>query len=452
MPSRARFTHRAAPARWAGRMLALGLIAAQAACSTLHYEVNPPLAEARSTPGYALQRLGTVDNSDGLTILLALSGGGYRAAAMAYAALEVLRDTTIRWDGHSRSLLQEVDIISAVSGGSLTAAYYAVDPERFFAEFRPRVLDVDLQSDLVWAWVSPAGLWRLTSDTFGRGDLLQELLDEQFFHGRTFGALSRRRPMVYINATDMRTGERFEFTQDRFDYLCSDLDRLPIARAVAASMAVPIVFSPITVWSHAADCPLALQFHPVSGAATRSRYIHLVDGGLSDNTGVRTALENVSLGGGMVATLQRSRLSGARKFVQIVINAQVNVDQPEDSLPATPGLMRQLRTAIDVPIDRQAASSLQLFGEAVRRWQEDLRASAELAAQAADFRIIELSVSAAQDTRSAEAIQRIATGLRITPQQIELIRAFVRHELAANVEWQRLLAELHGTTTQEAPQ
>ena len=436
--------------RCATRWLAILALASQAACSTLHYQVNAPLSEPRETPGYALQNLSAHYNSDSLTVLLALSGGGYRAAAMSYAVMEVLRDTTIQWDGHTRSLLQEVDIISAVSGGSLVAAFYAVDPSRFFAEFRPRVLDHDLQSALVWRWVSPAGMWRLSSATFGRADLLQELLDEQFFGGLTYAALSRQRPMVFINATDMRTGDRFEFSQDRFDYLCSDLDRLPIARAVAASMAVPIVFSPITVWSHAADCTVAVERHPVSGSASRHRYLHLVDGGLSDNTGVRAALENVAAGGGLVATLQRTGLTGARKFVQIVVNAQVNADQPEDMSPDTPGLLRQLRSAIDVPIDRQSASSLQLFGEAVRHWQEDLRRADEMkrpvdrVAHEKDFRVIEIGVSTARNAAAAEAIQRIPTGLRITPAQIDAIREFVRSELAANVEWQHLLAELQG--------
>jgi NTE family protein len=54
-------------------------------------------------------------------------------------------------------------------------------------------------------------------------------------------------PFVAIHATDLTIGSPFTFVQDQFDYLCSDLSTYPVARAVAASSAVPLVFSPITL-------------------------------------------------------------------------------------------------------------------------------------------------------------------------------------------------------------
>ena len=50
-------------------------------------------------------------------------------------------------------------------------------------------------------------------------------------------------------------GGRFEFAQERFDFLCNDLDDVTLARAVAASSAVPMVLSPVTVWNHAPSEP-----------------------------------------------------------------------------------------------------------------------------------------------------------------------------------------------------
>ena len=90
----------------------------------------------------------------------------------------------------------------------------------------------------------PRGLWRQNARYFGRGDILAELLDEMSFAGKTYADVPHQRPFVTVNATDMQYGGRFEFTQDQFDHICSDLDRLPISRAVAASMAAPLVFSP----------------------------------------------------------------------------------------------------------------------------------------------------------------------------------------------------------------
>ena len=48
-------------------------------------------------------------------------------------------------------------------------------------------------------------------------------------------------------------GTRFQFTQDYANVICTDLANLPVACAVTASSAVPILFSPITLTNHAGE-------------------------------------------------------------------------------------------------------------------------------------------------------------------------------------------------------
>jgi NTE family protein len=341
-------------------------------------------------------------------------------------------------------LLDEVDVMSAVSGGSLAVAYFALHPDTFLEAFPRQVLAKDLQSLMWQRTLSPAGLWRQTSKTYGRGDLLQEVLDEQVFLGRRFAAIPRHRPMVYINATDMRHGQRFEFSQDQFDHLCSDLNEFPLARAVAASMAVPVLFSPITLWNHRQDCPAPRALRPVSGQAARSRYVHLVDGGLADNTGLNAVLDNVAVNGGLRRVEQAVRLHGVRKRVFITVNAAVTPPDPQADSPNTPGLVRQLRSLVSVPIDRHADAKVQNLSEAVRQWQAELRETGDPGSRnvADAFHIVELNMSRARDPELAARLQRIPTGLRLEPEQLLSIRQFVREELALNPQWQRLLADL----------
>lgn len=416
-----------------------------AACSTAHYAINEPLrARATEANGYAMRNLRSEGNSDSLVVVLALSGGGYRAAALAHAVMSALAETPIAWEGRRVSLLDEVDVISAVSGGSLAAASYALDREAFLREFPRRVLALDLQSLMLQRALSPSGLWRQTSHTFGRGDLLQELLDEHVFQGRRFAQVPRQRPMVYINATDMRHGQRFEFTQDQFDHLCSDLDALPVARAVAASMAVPVLLSPITVWNHRTGCSAPRRLHPVTGQAASSRYIHLVDGGLADNTGLNAVLDNVAVNGGLRRAAEAFRLDGVRKRVIIVVNAQVSNGEPEAESPHTPGLLRQLSSLVNVPIDRHADAKVQHLSQLVRQWQVELRSAGDSRARdpADGFHVVEVSLSRASDPVLAMQLQRIPTGLRIHADQVAQIRRFVREDLAGNPQWQRLLTDL----------
>ena len=437
------------------RLLCLAAALAGVGCSSIHYPLNLPLpAAAQREDGYALRQLAAAGNSDGLLLFAAFSGGGYRAAAMAFAVMEVLDETAIAWDGQHRTLMQELDAISAVSGGSLAAAYFARDPDDFLQSFRGRVLDFDLQGALLSRVLSPAGLWRQTSPTYGRGDLLQEVLDEHIFAGLTYADLPRRRPMVSVNATNLRFGDRFEFSQDQFDHLCSDLNPFPVARAVAASMAVPLLLSPITLWNHKDNCPGPVATVPVRGRAASSRYIHLVDGGLADNTGVHTVLENVAVNGGLVRAGQANGFRGVRKRVFIVVNAQVNADQPADQSPHTPGLLRQLHSVVDVPIDRHSETSMQLLEDAVRQWKGELRASGDVMASVDphSFTVIEISMARARDSAGGEAVKKIPTGLAIQPDQIENIRRFVRNELALSPEWQRLKRELQDGLIEGATQ
>ena len=73
-------------------------------------------------------------------VVLAFSGGGTRAAAFSYGVLEKLRDTVVEVEGQPTRLLDLVDVITSVSGGSYTAAYYGLFGDRIFDDFSSRFL------------------------------------------------------------------------------------------------------------------------------------------------------------------------------------------------------------------------------------------------------------------------------------------------------------------------
>ncbi|MFZ3138013.1 MAG: patatin-like phospholipase family protein [Thermodesulfovibrionales bacterium] len=78
--------------------------------------------------------------SDNMLLFVTFSGGGTRAAALSYGVLEELSKTEVVIDGKKRRLLDEIDAISSVSGGSFTAAYYGLFGDRIFEDFESRVL------------------------------------------------------------------------------------------------------------------------------------------------------------------------------------------------------------------------------------------------------------------------------------------------------------------------
>src|SRR5512139_1158231 len=85
-----------------------------------HYPVNQPIKEYRPGTGYRFSQIKPPENSDSLLLFLTFSGGGTRAASLAYGVLEELRKSEVIIDGRRRRLLDEVDWISSVSGGSFT--------------------------------------------------------------------------------------------------------------------------------------------------------------------------------------------------------------------------------------------------------------------------------------------------------------------------------------------
>src|SRR5438552_12473723 len=206
------------------------------ACAT--YPPNAALQRFDRSYGYRFAKFAATANEDETFIILTFSGGGTRAAALAYGVLQELARTKI---------LDEVDVISSVSGGSFTAAAYALAGKMPLDDFERDFLRHDIQSDLVHAALSPRNWFRLLSPKFSRSDLAAEIYDEEVFHRHTFADLPAKRPFIILNATEMDLGARFEFTQEQFDPICSDLERMKIARAVAASSAFPVLLSALTL-------------------------------------------------------------------------------------------------------------------------------------------------------------------------------------------------------------
>lgn len=166
---------------------------------------NPPLTDDENS--YFFRNHLPQHNSRSLFVVLAFSGGGTRSAAFSYGVLEKLRDTTIVIDGQPRSLLDEVDVISSVSGGSYTAAYYGLYGKRLFSDFESRFLYADVEDELSWLVFNPLNWPSLMRSGYNRGDLAASWLDDNLFDHKTFADMSKGElPYVILNASDLNTG------------------------------------------------------------------------------------------------------------------------------------------------------------------------------------------------------------------------------------------------------
>jgi NTE family protein len=124
-------------------------------CASYGVIDNAPLSESTSTQPYSIKSRGGMTGSGDITLTLAFSGGGTRAAALSYGVLEELRDTTVIIDGQPRRLLDEIDSISSVSGGSFTSAYYGLYGERTFEDYKDEFLTRDVEHELFLGLLNP---------------------------------------------------------------------------------------------------------------------------------------------------------------------------------------------------------------------------------------------------------------------------------------------------------
>ena len=366
------------------------LLLALPGCAT--YLLNEPIDKYDSKGGYRFPEpteTGSVSasNSDSLFVCLAFSGGGTRAAAFAYGVLNKLKQTPVTWEGKTKSLLDEVDCISGISGGSFPAAYYGLFGDRIFEDFRDRFLYRDIQGELFASALNPFNWPRLASPTFNRIDLATELYNETVFEQKTFADMKGqdKRPFVIINATDLANGERFEFTQGQFDLLGSDLGKLPVARAVAASSAFPFLLSPVTIknypqpsnfsrpkeieqglenyqynrrlwhWAFRANEYLNKNEHP---------FVHLMDGGLSDNIGLKAIEHAYRRSSGFI----RQRMSGnIEKLVFIVANARTDSQDNSSKREVPPELSEVGYKTATISLDNYSFETIEAMRDLVEQ-------------------------------------------------------------------------------------
>lgn len=333
---------------------------------------NVPLKHYEPDSGYRFDNLEKGDhNSDQLFLCLSFSGGGTRAAALAYGVLQELRDTPIANgpDGQPRNLLDEADIISAVSGGSFPAMGYALwGDELFVNHFEETFLRHNVQRDLVLGNFNPLDFFPWFQPVRDNSYLAASYYNRRIFNEKTYADI-KRRPFVVVNATDMTRRKQFQFTQDDFDLLGSDLMHLPVSWAVAASSAIPPVLEPMRLKYYAGDAMsgairdtldapsdslLPLQRSPRyrwaqslidvsefqdSGSVRiderNHRFLYLLDGGLVDNLGMAYILQTHRRG----ALRQKIEAGKVTRLVVIIVDAGTDPPTPFERSALVPGKM-----------------------------------------------------------------------------------------------------------------
>jgi NTE family protein len=441
-------------------------------CTTLPYR-NKPLETIDGTRGYRFANLAKGEgNSDSLYVVLTFSGGGTRAAAFSYGVLEKLRDTEIVWEGKRRRLLDEVDVISSVSGGSLTSTYYAMFGDRIFQDYADKVLYSDLQGILIRSVLNVANYPKLLSPFYGRTHLLSEQFDRDVFEHKTYADLLARnkRPYLIVNSTDLSLGTRFEFTQGQFDLLASDLGSCPLGFSVAASAAFPGLLTPVSLknyergdenqlppWAREVlkspdpdDISYLKAKNMASYVYSGRPNIHLVDGGVSDNLGLLSVVMLLRQDDQHHKQMKILHDGTVKKFVIITVNAKRR-DNPEwDLRDKLLGLMPVLLRASTTPMENFSLAQMEYMKLLIDHQEvvhelhvERAKASGSEAEPAVDFKFIEVAFDRLSDPGKQSELNKMPTSFSLKREQVDLLRSSAGCILDEHTEYQDFLKSLH---------
>jgi len=401
-----------------GRFAAVLVTMALAACAAPTR--NAELAVLDVDAGYSFHNINHGSRDDTL-VVMTMSGGGTRAATLATGALRGLHAATFA-DG--TPLTAEIDILSSVSGGSVTAAYFARHGYDGLARLEETFLRQNVIGDLFEAGLNPANLARLPTPAYARIDWLVAAFRKRLFDAEVrFAALldeTAPRPNLILNAGDVTAETPFPFTQDRFDLICSDLAKMELSQAVAASAAFPGALSALTLTNYSPcaaqdaawpDHPPLRIINPLSTSAyanpqgrrraarewdylnraypddylddrgridnsrpprrkdwqralpadQRRQFIHLLDGGITDNLGLSEPLYLVSASNGQA--LMRGQDRARKNLVQaicardirtvlfVAVNARADKQSDLDRSASPPGIVASIFGSTSSAID-----------------------------------------------------------------------------------------------------
>lgn len=446
------------------------------ACSVID---TTPINFVSSEPaGESPQYIPDVGDDGTTVVALSFSGGGVRAAALAYGVLQELDALVIDRFPYRRTLLDNVRTVAGTSGGAVMAAYVGYRGKDGYEDFRERFLYRDAESSMVTNVMPGTMVKAMLGGGANDRNSFARWLDDNLFDHATFLEFTKPyRPVVWITASDIYNNTPFLFTEDTFGALCSDINRLKIAEAVGASAAFPVAFAPMVLQTPTVDCQyrrpawlqqaldaenpsVRLQAYARALEAYQSDrklgYVRLLDGGLTDNLGITGLTLERAKAATPHAPLSPRDAVRIRNFVFIVTDAGKRVHYEWGASPLAPHLGKVLLAASDTAISAATRSGFDAVDLALKQWQEELvryrcgLAPAQvrkLRGTLAGWNCRDVAVTTEHlsfrdaDARVFERLNKVPTRLKLPREDVDLVIEAGRQAVRGNANIQRVARE-----------
>jgi NTE family protein len=186
-------------------------------------------------------------------------------------------------------------------------------------------------------------------------------------------------------------------------------------------------------------------------------YIHLVDGGVSDNIGVRGVLEGIQELGASAAFRGEVGFGVVQRIVLVVVNARSAPRTDWDRSESPPGTVAQLLQSSGVPIDRYSFETVEMMKDMaeVWKWRRELlveqarhagatEAQAEAKVPKITLQVLDVSFDAIPDPKERAYFMDLPTSFVLPPEDVDRLREVAGKLLRQSAEYKAIVRELGG--------
>jgi NTE family protein len=186
-------------------------------------------------------------------------------------------------------------------------------------------------------------------------------------------------------------------------------------------------------------------------------YIHLVDGGVSDNIGVRAVLETLEELAASSAFRGEIGFGVIRRIVLMVVNARSSPRTDWDRSESPPGFADQLMQAAGVPIERYSFETIETMKDRAEivEWRRELlvaqkrlagmsEAEAEASVPKIELHVIDISFDAIRDPKERAYFMNLPTSFVLPPQDVDRLRDVAGQLMSQSAEYESVVRELGG--------
>ena len=209
----------------------------------------------------------------------------------------------------------------------------------------------------------------------------------------------------------------------------------------------------------------SLKAEEAFGDGVHRPYLHLVDGGVSDNLGMRGVLDSLEVVQALHEVGVPTPLDNAHRIIVFIVNSLSSPPTNWDESENPPGTVEVLLKSAGTPIDAFSFEAVELLRDTAKQWETArlIRNSAAMAANKdpavaaalrlpnAEIYVIDVSFTALKDKAEFEYLNQLPTSFVLPPEAVDRLRAAAATLIMESPEFKRLLKDVGAKLVAEPP-